>query len=93
MVTPLGHELGVLFGFVGALVISLTVFATWMHLKNKRSARREKQRQIELKEKGYVAAGGPVMAGKGSERVDGGDNGVGVGGSGGRHNQGNIAVV
>ncbi|RDL35996.1 uncharacterized protein BP5553_06608 [Venustampulla echinocandica] len=71
MVSKLNHEFGVLFGFVGAMIVSLGVFATAMYFKNKRDANRERERKIALHEKGFAARDNGV----GVERVDGDGNG------------------
>ncbi|GAB7345670.1 hypothetical protein MBLNU457_3954t1 [Dothideomycetes sp. NU457] len=49
-----GHELGVMFGFIGAMLVSMGLYAIAWQLGNKRSARKEAERIEALKASGWL---------------------------------------
>ncbi len=53
----LGHELGLMFGFIALFAIVLALFSTFWISKNKRQAHLEHERQEDLKSRGFGLSG------------------------------------
>lgn len=53
----LGHELGVLFGFAGAMVLAMSAYLVVWQLGQRRSARKEAARRQELDQRGFTDGG------------------------------------
>ncbi|KIW03756.1 uncharacterized protein PV09_05061 [Verruconis gallopava] len=39
-----GHEIGVMFGFIGAFLLAMILYGVWFNLSNKKSLARENER-------------------------------------------------
>ncbi|KAF2238787.1 hypothetical protein EV356DRAFT_504099 [Viridothelium virens] len=53
-----GHEIGIMFGFVGAMLLSMVLYTLAWQVGNKRSAQREATRVQELRKAGYLESKG-----------------------------------
>ncbi|GAB7347203.1 hypothetical protein MBLNU459_g3310t1 [Dothideomycetes sp. NU459] len=49
-----GHEIGVMFGFIGAMALSMALYGVAWNIGNKRSARKEAERIENLKASGWL---------------------------------------
>lgn len=49
----IGHEMGIMFGFIGLMLLATVCFAFFWIKKNKRQARIEKERQDVLRQAGW----------------------------------------
>ncbi|KAH8802894.1 hypothetical protein F5884DRAFT_903510 [Xylogone sp. PMI_703] len=68
MAEDIGTQMGILFGFVGAFIVTLTLYSIWWRAKNKRDIRKVEEKQAELVARGF----GP------KERRDFGDEVLGL---------------
>ncbi|PNS19206.1 hypothetical protein CAC42_2383 [Sphaceloma murrayae] len=50
----IGHEMGVMFGFIGAMVLSMILYGVAWQMGNKRSARKEAERIDALRASGWL---------------------------------------
>ncbi|KAF1990023.1 hypothetical protein K402DRAFT_390346 [Aulographum hederae CBS 113979] len=50
----IGHEIGVMFGFIAAMLLSMVLYGVWWQYGNKRSLRKENERIAALRERGLI---------------------------------------
>ncbi|KAI9816890.1 MAG: hypothetical protein M1827_001535 [Pycnora praestabilis] len=66
-----GHEIGVMFGFIGAMILAMVLYGFVWQMGQKRSAKKEEERKRALAEKGYGEKA-PARNGGGGGGDDGG---------------------
>ncbi|KAK8220024.1 hypothetical protein M8818_000440 [Zalaria obscura] len=50
----IGHEIGIMFGFLAAMALAMTLYGIAWNIGNKRSARKEAERIEALKASGWL---------------------------------------
>lgn len=58
-----GHEIGVMLGFMGAMVLGVTLYVIWFQIKNKKLQRKDEERLRMLRSQGLIAEEKPVVDG------------------------------
>ncbi|KAF2156698.1 hypothetical protein K461DRAFT_272772 [Myriangium duriaei CBS 260.36] len=49
-----GHEIGIMFGFIGAMILSMALYGVAWNIGNKRSAQKEIERIEALRASGWL---------------------------------------
>ncbi|KAF2104937.1 hypothetical protein NA57DRAFT_71136 [Rhizodiscina lignyota] len=62
-----GHEIGVMFGFIGAMILSMVLYGVVWQRVTKRNAEKERRRVAAFNEKGWLKA---VPGMEGDEAVE-----------------------